>query len=66
MNGKELKDALMDGRKVFCNGIEYSNISAIIYRNRGGAIEVSAELLDKNKTCVVIAQADKVQEVKND
>lgn len=60
MTGTELKEALMDGRKVVNNGIEYDRISAIIYRNIGGKIAVSAELYDKGGHCVVVASADKV------
>ena len=61
MNGFELKDALMDGRKVAFGGIEYSKVSAIIYRNRGGKIAITAELLDINNDSVIIVPAEKVQ-----
>jgi len=63
MNNVELKDALMDGRKIMYGGIEYDSVSAIIYRNRGGKIAITAELLDKGSNSVVIASIDKIQEV---
>ena len=66
MNSKELKSALMDGSPVLHGGIEYSCVSAIIYRVKNGEIVVSAELLDKNKNCVVIAPMGKIQEVQGD
>lgn len=63
MTGKELKDFLVSGRPVRYNGIEYSEVSAIKYQYRGDEIVVSAELLDKNKRCIVVAPCEKVEEV---
>lgn len=66
MTGQELKEALLDGREVSHNGIIYNKVNAIVYRNIEGKIKVSAELLDKNNSCVVIAPAEKISEVKHD
>lgn len=60
MNNAEIKDALMDGRRVVHNGIVYDKVSAIIYRNIGGKVVVSAEMLDKNENCVVTAPVAKI------
>ena len=68
MTNIEIKDALMDGRRVVYNGIVYDKVSAIIYRNINGKIVVSAEVLDKNENCVVTAPVAKIvdMEVVND
>ena len=68
MTNIEIKDALMDGRRVEYNGVEYDRVSAIIYRNNSGKIAVSAEVLDKNENCIVIAPVAKINcvEVAND
>lgn len=67
MNGAEAKDALMKGCKVYHNGIEYDRVSAIIYRVIGGKLSVSAEMMDKNQSCVVIAPIEKIsREVQSD
>ena len=68
MTNSEVKDALMDGRRVVHNGIVYDKVSAIIYRNINGKIVVSAEMLDKNENCVVTAPVAKIvgTEVAND
>ena len=61
MSGAELKEALISGKAVSCDGIEYSRISAIIYRCENGAIKVTAELLDKSGNSVTIAPSEKVK-----
>jgi hypothetical protein len=61
MNGEELKSSLKSKGHVKYSGIEYE-LSAIIYRIKDGKIAVSVELLDKNKRCVVIAPAEKVDQ----
>lgn len=68
MTNTEIKDALMDGRRVVHNGIVYDKVSAIIYKNINGKIVVSAEMLDKNENCVVTAPIAKIigVEVAND
>ena len=56
MTNEEVKKALQERFPVKYNGIEYSCVTAIIYRyDARGKLLVSAELLDKNKNCVVIA-----------
>lgn len=66
MTGQQIKEALMDKRPVKYQEIEYKCISAVIYRNVGGGVQVSVELLDKNGPFVVVALADRVQEVNHD
>ena len=67
MNGAEAKDALTKGGEVYHNGIEYDRISAIIYRIIGGKLSISAEMIDKNQNCVVIAPIEKIsREVQSD
>lgn len=61
MTNQDLKDALLSKNPVRYNGIEYTAVSAIIYRSSGKNIVVTAELLDKNENCVVIAPAGKVE-----
>lgn len=63
MTNAELKEALMDKRKVVFDGIEYTRVNAIIYRERNGNVIVTAELLDKNNDCVVIVPTHRIQEV---
>mgnify|MGYP006974626868 CR=1 FL=1 len=57
MTNSEAKEALINRTPVVFNNIEYSYISAIIYRyddNRN--LVISAELTDKCKRSVTIAQ----------
>ena len=61
MTGQELKDDLMRGCPVIWSGLEYSCVSAIIYRNVHGKIKVAAELLDQNDNSVVIVPAERVE-----
>ena len=57
MTNDEAKTALINRTPVTYNGILYSYISAIIYRyDTSNNLIVSAELLDKNKRSVTIAQ----------
>ena len=57
MTNDEAKTALIQRTPVMCNGIYYSYISAIIYRyDRNNQLVISAELTDKNKHSVTIAQ----------
>ena len=57
MTNTEAKQALFDRTPVVYKNTEYSCISAIIYRyGKNGDLLVSAELLDKNKHSVIIAQ----------
>lgn len=64
MTNEELKAALFSGCPVEHNGITYKCVSAIIYRNNGGKLGVSAELLDKNLNSVSIVEPGRVTEVK--
>jgi hypothetical protein len=52
----EAKQALFDRTPITYNGIKYDHISAIIYRHDGNNLVISAELADKNKHSVTIAQ----------
>ena len=57
MTNEEAKTALMKRTPVTYNGIYYSYISAIIYRyDRSDHLLISAELIDKSKHSVTIAQ----------
>jgi hypothetical protein len=57
MTNEEAKTALMKRTPVSYNGIPYSYISAIIYRyDRSNNLLISAELTDKSKHSVTIAQ----------
>ena len=57
MTNDEAKTALFKRTPVVCNGIEYLYISAITYRvNSYGELIISAELLDKNRRSIIVAQ----------
>ena len=57
MTNEEAKTALFQRSPVTYNGINYSFISAIIYRyDRNNNLLISAELTDKNNRSVTIAQ----------
>ncbi len=57
MTNNEAKIALQNRTPVVFNGIEYLYISAIIYRyDKNNNLVISAELTDKNKRSVIIAQ----------
>lgn len=57
MTNEEAKTALFNRTPVTFNGIEYHCISAIVYRcDENKNLSISAELLDKNKRSVIIAQ----------
>lgn len=64
MTNEELKAALFSGCPVEHNGIVYKCVSGIIYRNKGGKLDISAELMDKNLNSVSIAKPERVKEVK--
>lgn len=67
MTGAELKEALQNGKKVVLNlprsgTFEFDCLSAVIYRRgENGQIKVSAELLDKSKNSVIIAEPKRVE-----
>ena len=57
MTNAEAKEALKNRTPVVFNNIEYSYISAIIYRyDKNRNLVISAELTDKCKRSVTIAQ----------
>lgn len=64
MTNEELKAALFSGCPVEHNGIVYKCVSGIIYRNKGGKLDISAELMDKNLNSVSIVNPKRVKEVK--
>lgn len=63
MTNEELKAALFSCCPVEHNGIVYKCVSGIIYRNKGGKLDISAELLDKNNNSISIVNPAKVKEV---
>lgn len=63
MTNEQLKEALFSGCQVEHRGIIYKCVSAIIYRNKGGKLNISAELLDKNGNSVSIVEPHLVKEV---
>lgn len=63
MNNEELKSALLEPRPVEHNGIIYKCVSAIIYRNKGGRLAISAEVQDMKSNSVCIVEAEKLKEV---
>lgn len=57
MTNEEAKNALFKRIPVTYNGINYSYISAIIYRcDDSNNLLISAELMDKSKRSITIAQ----------
>ena len=68
MTNDELKEALMDRCPVLLSvgnsEIEYSRVSAVIYRIIDGKLCVSAELMDKNGRSVTIARAQNIKSKK--
>lgn len=56
MTNEELKEALMSKCEVKHKGITYKCVSAIIYRNRNGKVDVSAEVTDRtqNKSVSIV------------
>lgn len=60
MTLEEAKAAFMAGTPVTCGGIDYKCISALIYRNNSGHIEMTLELKDKRANSVTIADKERV------
>lgn len=57
MTNTEAKTAMLQRMPVIYKGINYSHISAIIYRyDKYNNLQISAELTDKNNRSVTIAQ----------
>lgn len=63
MTNEELKAALFSGCPVEHDRVTYKCVSAIIYRNRGGKLDISAELLDKNNNSISIVNPARVKKV---
>lgn len=63
MTNEEIKACLYDRRQVAHNGIKYDYVSAITYRVENGHVAVKAELMDKTKRSVTIANVKDVSEV---
>lgn len=64
MTNEEAKQAFFDGVPVKANGVNYTCISAIIYRlDRDKNLIVSAELQDKNRNSVTIARVKDIEGV---
>lgn len=63
MNNDELKSALFEPRPVEHNGIKYKCVSAIIYRNKGGKLSISAEVQDIKSNSVCLVDAERLKEV---
>ena len=62
MTNEEAKQCLYSHDEVIFNGITYDCITAIIYRiGDKGQIIVSAEMLDKSKNSVTVAQLKDVK-----
>lgn len=62
MTNDEAKNALLARSPVTYKNIEYSYISAIIYRyDKHNNLIISAELMDKNKHSVTIAKIKEVR-----
>lgn len=55
INNQEAKQLLYDETPVYLRGSKYKKINALIYRKSEGRYTASAELLDMNHNCVVIA-----------
>ncbi len=65
MTNDELKAALLARSPVILthtdgHAAEYSRVTAIIYRERNGRVDVSAEVLDKNGRGVVVCDPKKL------
>lgn len=63
MTNEQLKEVLFSGCQVEHRGIIYKCVSGIIYRNKGGKLDISAELLDKNGNSVSIVEPYLIKEV---
>lgn len=63
MTNDEAKEAFRNKTPVYFNGVQYSRISAIIYRydQYDNHMLVSAELLDRNGHSVVIARISDIK-----
>lgn len=60
MTPEELKQAMIDEIPVTHNGIDYKRVTGIIYRKRGNAAIIQAELLDENGRSLTYAAPKRV------
>lgn len=63
MTNEQLKEALFSGCQVEHNKIIYKCVSGIIYRSKGGKLDISAELMDRNGNSVSVVNPARVKEV---
>ena len=65
MDNAELKNALLSKRPIILKHltleVEYKCVSAIIYREKEGNVDISAELLDKNEWSVTICDPSQIR-----
>ncbi len=66
MNNTQLKEALFNQRPVILKmpllgDIEYSKVSALIYRVVDGKTKITAELYDKNGNSVTVAPPEYIR-----
>ena len=60
MNDNELREALQRKAQVEYDGVIFDRISAVIYRNIKGKLEISAEIMDENSHSVFIVDPKKL------
>ena len=62
MTNDETKKAWLNKQPITCKGIDYTKISALIYRlNENGEMTLSVELLDKCGNSVAIARPQNIK-----
>lgn len=61
----EAKEILKAQTPVYFQNIEFIKITALIFRRIAGEYVPSAELLDKNRNCIVIAPLDWIEKSPN-
>ena len=66
--GERLKEALLNGEKVYYDGSEYNRISGIIYRRHRTkrSVVIQVELEDKNENSTVLVSPAKVKYAEDD
>lgn len=61
----EAKELLVAETPVFFKDMEFVKITALIFRRVAGEFVASAELLDKNRNCIVIAPLEWIEKSHN-
>ncbi len=61
LSQEQAKELLFNETPVIFNGSEYTKITALIYRKHKKGVYASAEMLDKNMNCVVIAPIEWIE-----